>query len=260
MSEQAYRAGAFHPAARRGPGQNNGLAAPLAVVGLCIAALALVWALVNHVHSVEWRDAVILHDFTGLRGSPLDSVASDTLHLVDPVEFILWGVSLVALALARGRPRVAVAVVAVMALAPFTSERLKPILAHPHLQIGAVMVGPASWPSGHATAAAALAMCAVLVAPPHLRRLVATIGAVFCLVVGCFLLILAWHMPSDVIGGFLVATCWTAFAVAVLRASEQAWPTRSPPRHPAGGLPGPTAAPPVRPGGARPPGWPPSRG
>ncbi len=79
---------------------------------------------------------------------------------------------LVAVALARERPRVALAVVLVMALAPLSSETLKPLLAHPHVQIGTLHIDAASWPSGHSTAALALALCAVLVAPARLRPLV----------------------------------------------------------------------------------------
>ena len=138
---------------------------------------------------------------------------------------MLWGVALVAVALARERPRVALAVAAVMALAPLTAETLKPLLAHPHVPVGGVHIGAASWPSGHSTAALALALSAVLVAPAALRLLVATVGAVFALAVGCSLLILAWHMPSDVLGGYLVAAFWTALAVAALRAAERRWPT-----------------------------------
>ena len=78
-------------------------------------------------------------------------------------------------------------------------------------------IGAASWPSGHATAALALVLCAVLVAPARLRLLVAVVGAVFA-APWASLLILAWHMPSDVIGGYLVAALWIALAVAALRA------------------------------------------
>jgi membrane-associated phospholipid phosphatase len=35
---------------------------------------------------------------------------------------------------------------------------------------------------------------------------------------------LAWHMPSDVLGGYLVATFWTALAVAAVRAADRRWP------------------------------------
>jgi membrane-associated phospholipid phosphatase len=32
-------------------------------------------------------------------------------------------------------------------------------------------------------------------------------------------------MPSDVLGGYLVASCWAALAVAALRLAERRWPT-----------------------------------
>ena len=105
-------------------------------------------------------------------------------------------------------------------------ETLKPLLAHPHARVGDVHIGPASWPSGHSTAALALVLCAVLVTPARLRPVVAAVGGVFAVAVGCSLLILAWHMPSDVLGGYVVATLWMALAVAALRLAERRWPTR----------------------------------
>jgi membrane-associated phospholipid phosphatase len=194
------------------------------VAGLCLAALALVWVIAELVPAAQLKDAVLLHDFTLLSRHRVDGPASFLLHLLDPLQFVLWGVALMGVALARERPRVALAVAAVMALAPLTSEVLKPLLAHPHVQIGAVYIAPASWPSGHSTAVLALALSAVLVAPPRLRALVASIGGALAVAVGCALLILAWHMPSDVLGGYLVAAFWTAIAVAALRAADRRWP------------------------------------
>ncbi|MHB8235063.1 MAG: phosphatase PAP2 family protein, partial [Solirubrobacteraceae bacterium] len=46
------------------------------------------------------------------------------------------------------------------------------------------------------------------------------------LAIGAALLIRAWHMPSDVLGGYLLALAWTSLAVACLRASELLWPAR----------------------------------
>ena len=136
------------------------------------------------------------------------------------------------IALACERPRLALAVVAVMALAPLTTEILKPLLAHPHIQIGTIDINAASWPSGHSAAALALALSAVLVAPDRLRLLVAGLAGAFAAAVGCSLLILAWHMPSDVFGGYLVAAMWMALALAGLGAAERRWPSaaRSPRR------------------------------
>jgi membrane-associated phospholipid phosphatase len=107
----------------------------------------------------------------------------------------------------------------VLTLAPLSAQLLKPLLAHPHDVASGVSISSASWPSGHSTAAAALVLCAVLVSPARLRPLVAVLGGLFALAVGCALLILAWHMPSDVLGGYFLAALWVALAVAVLRAS-----------------------------------------
>ncbi len=204
----------------------SGAAGALALAVLCVAALALVWVVFELVPAAQVRDAVALHDFTRLSGPHVDHGAKVLLHLLDPLLFTIWGVVLVLFSLARGRPRVALAVAFVMALAPLASEILKPLLAHPHVSIGVTQVGSASWPSGHSTAAAALALCAILAAPDRLRPAVAVLGAAFTLAVGAALLIRAWHMPSDVLGGYLMAALWMALAVAALRASERRWPSR----------------------------------
>jgi membrane-associated phospholipid phosphatase len=210
----------------RRPDLRGGALAPLALAGLCVLVLVLVWALAELVPAVQWKDARLLYDFTLLSGPRVDGPASFLLHLLSPLQFVLWGVALMAVAIARERPRVALAVAAVMGLAPLTAETLKPLLAHPHFSVGDVFIGAASWPSGHATAAMALALSLVLVAPVRLRPLVASIGGLYVVAVGCSLLILAWHMPSDVLGGFLVASFWMALAVAALRFVDRRWPPR----------------------------------
>jgi membrane-associated phospholipid phosphatase len=229
MSGQAYTAAAMAPRSAVRRVERSGPASALAVAGVCLLALASVWLVASFVPTAEWKDALALHDFTLLSRPRVDGPANFLLHLLSPLQFILWGVALMAIALVRERSRLALAVAAVMGLAPATAETLKPLLAQPHIQIGVVHIGAASWPSGHATAAMALALSAVLVAPPRMRALVGSIGAVFVLAVGCSLLILAWHMPSDVLGGYLVATLWMALAVAALRAVDRRWPPRTRP-------------------------------
>jgi membrane-associated phospholipid phosphatase len=219
---------AYTTTSMRGGAQRTGrpdTAGPLGVAGLCLLALALIWVIAELVPAAHLRDALALRDFTLLSRPHVDGAANFLIHLLEPAIFIVWAAALVCIAIARGRPRVALAAAAVMALAPLTSETLKPLLAHPHAQVGAVYIGPASWPSGHSTAALALALGALLVAPARLRPLVAAFGAAFAAAVGCSLLILAWHMPSDVLGGYLVAILWAALAVAALRAAERRWPT-----------------------------------
>jgi membrane-associated phospholipid phosphatase len=229
MSEHAYTAGAMprgRAVERRG---RSGAAGALLLAGLCLAGLGLVWAMAELMPAVQVRDAVALRDFTLLSGPHVNMLADFLLRLLDPPLFTVWGAALVLYALARKRPRVALAVALVMGLAPLASELLKPLLAHPHVRVGSIYISPASWPSGHSTAAAALVLCALLVTPARLRPAVGALGAMFAAAVGCALLIRAWHMPSDVVGGYLMGALWMSLAVAGLRGAERRWPS-APPR------------------------------
>jgi membrane-associated phospholipid phosphatase len=201
-----------------------GVASALRVAALCALALALVWAVAELVPSAQIRDAVLLHRFTLLNGPHLDTAARTLLKLLDPGVMVCWGLALIFVAIARGLPREALACALVVGLAPLSADRLKPLLAHQHLSAGSTQIGAASWPSGHATAALALALCAVLVTPRRLRLPVAAAGIAFALAVGFALLVQAWHMPSDVVGGYLMAALWMALAVAGLRLAERRWP------------------------------------
>ena|SRR5437016_400212 len=231
MAGTAYTTATMRAGARA---ERSDPAGPLGVAGICLVALALIWAVVQLVPAAQFRDALALRDFTLLSRPHVDEAGNFLIQLFEPARYIVWGTVLVCVAIARRRPRSAIAVVAMMALAPLTADALKPLLAHPHVQVGAVHVGAASWPSGHSSAAAALVLSAVLVTPARLRPIVAVFGAAFAAAVGCALLILAWHMPSDVLGGYLVAALWAALAVAGLRASERRWPSRSRLSAPAG--------------------------
>jgi membrane-associated phospholipid phosphatase len=205
-------------------GYTGSPARALAVAGLLALALAAVWAIFSLVPSVHLKDASTLYKFTTLDTARTEAPLRFLLHLLDPSLFILWGIALVAVALAGDRPRTALAVAAVLALAPLSAEQLKPLVAHSHDSVEGVTIGAASWPSGHATAATALALCAVLVAPRRARPFVAILAGAYVAAVSFALLVLAWHMPSDVIGGILLASLWMALAVAALRASERRVP------------------------------------
>jgi hypothetical protein len=56
---------------------------------------------------------------------------------------------------------------------------------------------------------------------------VAVGGALFALGVSESVMLLAWHFPSDVVGGFLVATASALMVLAGLRAAEAHWPERT---------------------------------
>jgi membrane-associated phospholipid phosphatase len=218
-------------AAAKGP---RGYGGPLLLAAACVVGLALTWVLAALVPVTHDKDAIALYDFTRLDRPAIEAPARLLLDLLEPAFFIVWGIALVVIALSRGRGRVALAMVLVLSLAPASAELLKPLLAHPHAEVVPLYIKGASWPSGHATAATALVWCVLLVAPSNRRRALALLGVVLLAAVGCSLLILAWHMPSDVIGGYLLGTLWFALALLGLQASRRA-PTvyPSPPAEPA---------------------------
>ena len=202
------------------------------LIGALLAAIgvALVRLLAFNVHVFHHADAVTLHDFMSLDRQSIYQLITDIAHVADPAPYGLIGVLLVGLALARGRTRVAVAaLVILLGTAVTTDYILKPLLAAPRYDavLGGRQVPGASFPSGHATASMALALCAILVASQRVRPYVAALGAVFAIAVSYSFLTLGWHYPSDVLGGYLVAGAWTALTVAALRFADTRWPARS---------------------------------
>lgn len=217
MAGHAYTAAAGPRGVERGA-ENPGPAAPMFVAAACVVALTFVWMIAELVPAGRARDAALLGDFARRDTPSREAVGNFLLHLLDPGRFIIWAAIVVAVALWRQRPWLALTVAAAMGLAPLTAEILKPIAARSHLSAGFAQVGAASWPSGHATAAAVLVFCAVLVSSPRARPIVALIGGVYIFSVVVSLLVLHWHMPSDIVGGLLVAVLWTSIALAAARA------------------------------------------
>jgi membrane-associated phospholipid phosphatase len=176
------------------------------------------------------RDAAMLHGFVGLDRPGVHDAVVLVSHLADPAPYALAGLALVGVALLHGMRSRAVAVVALLVATGASTQALKHLLAQPRFEawLGTRQIGDAAWPSGHSTAAMTLALCAVLVAPPARRLVVALAAGAFAAGGGYAVLVLAWHFPSDVLGGFLVAAMWTALAVAALRVAEDE-PLRAPP-------------------------------
>jgi len=155
-----------------------------------------------------------LERFQNTRAGVLaDSIAA----LVNPLPYLLLAAVVVVIAASSRGLRGAAAVVFVLAAANITTQHLKPTLAAPR---DSLQVDAASWPSGHSTAAMALALCAVIAAPSIGRRAVAAAGALLALAVGVSVVLLGWHYPSDALGGFLIASSFACLAVAGLELSS----------------------------------------
>jgi membrane-associated phospholipid phosphatase len=195
--------------------------AKTALVGAAAGAvlLVLVWLAAFHLGLAKHADQSVLLGFTDLGRPRVSGFARAFAQVCDPVPFVCLGAVIVLAAFARGRSRVALATAALLAGANVTTQLLKPALAQPrpHALLGHLpTLSAASWPSGHATAAMSLALAAVLASPARWRPAVAAVGAVFAVAISYSMLTIDAHYPSDILGGFLVATTWTLLTVAAL--------------------------------------------
>ena len=190
--------------------------------GVLLAAIYLSW-------DVRVFDATAMDGFLDAQRPWPAGLIEGVAHLGDPEAVGLFGLALAAIALARGRPRYALAVILLLALTSVSSQLLKAVIDYPRHEavLSVSEVKPAAFPSGHATAAMTLALCGLLVAPARLRPLAALIGAVFALAVSYSVVALGWHFPSDVAGGFLVATGWALVIIAAIRLAARRWPERT---------------------------------
>ena len=215
---------------------------PLLAALACLLGLVALAALVLGAPAVRVRDNAILHGFVALDRPSVHGKIDFLVHLGDPLPYALAGLVCLGVALARRRGWRALAVVLLLPATEITTQVLKHALAEPRLTSWLPandQIGATAFPSGHSTAAMTVALCAVLVAPPALRAVTAVVGGAFAVAVGYGLLVLAWHFPSDVLGGFLVAGLWTSLAVAVLHrveAPEPAQRVRWEPLVPVGGV------------------------
>jgi membrane-associated phospholipid phosphatase len=203
----------------------------------CFVGLVVAGVLALAVPVARERDAAMLHGFVGLDRPSVHRAISFLAHLGDTLPYACAGLLCIAVALARRRGWRALAVAGLLAVTGVTTQALKHALAQPRLEHWLPeQVATNSWPSGHSTAAMTLALCAILVAPPALRAVTAMLGGAFAVGVGYAVLVLGWHYPSDVLGGFLVAGLWASLAVAMLHRIEALEPARRPVWEPLAGL------------------------
>jgi len=181
------------------------------------AAAALVYAAAFGAGAPHDLDGELGARLRRLEDTPLEIVWEALVLLIVPPVYAVLCIAAVAVALrVHGAARAFVAA-ALLATANLTTQFLKQALAEPrpHPDIDPP-VDPVSWPGGHSTAAMALALAALLAAPPARRALVARAGIGIALAVGLATVVMDWHYPSDVAGGFLVAGAYWAIAAAAL--------------------------------------------
>ncbi len=200
--------------------------APLAGCLVCTGGLGIVALLVNGSGSVQSLDRTLRDWLLADRGSEVESVARALAHLGDPLTMVLLLALACGIGWMRGRRREAVAALAVVVGANLTTQLLKVLVSHPRVRsiLGAEGFAWDGFPSGHTTSVASLTIAFALVVPERLRPLVWALGACLTTAVGCAMVALHRHFPSDVVGGVLVAGAWGFGALAVLRLLDRERP------------------------------------
>jgi membrane-associated phospholipid phosphatase len=201
---------------------------------VCVVLFSVLFGGVYYTDAGRWLDNAALDGFLATMSPGWVPEADAFARLLNPLPYAVWTAAIVATGLLRRAPRRAAAALVLLGGSAVTTQFLKPALAEWRFDGSLVgfdhavppVIVDAAFPSGHATAAMAVALAAVIVAPRALRPLVASLGALFALAIGFTLVALAWHFPSDIVGGYLVATTWCLLALAALRAADARWPER----------------------------------
>jgi len=151
---------------------------------------------------------------------PIHALAAVLVNLGDLSSLLVLLALACAIGLRHGRRREVLAAVVVVAGANLTTQVLKTTLEHARhkaFEHGIELPWPDSFPSGHTTAAASVAVALLLVVPAVRRPGAAVAGVAITAAVGFSVVILGWHYPSDVLGALLVVGAWGFAALAWLR-------------------------------------------
>ncbi|HLM26854.1 MAG TPA: phosphatase PAP2 family protein [Thermoleophilaceae bacterium] len=200
----------------------------LAAAGGCAGLFLLLLVAAYGSDAARRADATSLLGFVAVEpnGGSLPELMG---HFGDPGPVIFLGAVLAAVAALRGRPRVGAVIVLLIGITSISSQVLKAVLAYPRFEgsIGRAHVAPEAFPSGHSTAAMAVALSLVIAVPSRLRPLAALVGAGFALGVAFSVIALGWHFPSDAVGGFVLASGWALVLLAGLAALDERFPART---------------------------------
>ena len=145
-------------------------------------------------------------------------IITDTvLNTMSVVSIAAAIAAVVFIALLRGRVGLALVALLFIAGANLTTQLLKAGLYRPIYGVDKVRDQAGnSFPSGHTTAAAAVAVALVFVLPARVRGIGAVLGAAFAGLVGVATLSAGWHRPSDAVAAMLVVGGWACLAGLVL--------------------------------------------
>lgn len=182
----------------------------------------------------EWDDSALLE--ARLLPEAVWDTCDTLLRVIRIPSILAVTAACLAIALVRQQVLTGIVVVVAMGAAVVSAEAIKFLTPRPDLAPTFTLMvdnaGANTFPSGHATIAAALCLGTILVAAPRWRSWLSTVGFVLIGVVGCSTVIAGWHRPSDAIGGIAFATVWMALAglaLALVRGAKvETRPSRLP--------------------------------
>ena len=193
--------------------------APLFAAFACAVLIVPLAVLAYSFDPVETVDRNLLFDLRREAGFG-HVFGAAFVNLGDLAALLVMLAAVCLIGLGFGRRREVLVAIVVVAGANVTTQVLKGVLEHARTKAferGWELPWPDSFPSGHTTAAASIAVALLLVVPAGYRLLAAGVGLGLTGVVGLSVVILGWHYPSDVFGAFLVVGTWGFCALAYLR-------------------------------------------
>ncbi len=199
---------------------------PLLAAGACFAAFALLAYAAYSVGPIEHLDLRVFLHFQ-LEDSSGRFLANVLVHLGDLGPLLVMMAAIVALGLHFGRRREVLAAIAVIVGANLVTQVLKIALEHSRQATPGggsrsywahLLPSSDAFPSGHTTAAAAVAVALLLVVPARYALGAATVGILLVASVAGSVVVSGWHYPSDALGAMLIAAACGFLAIAALRA------------------------------------------
>lgn len=185
----------------------------LAAAALCAAGvLVLAHAAVGTARGQRLDELILLA--AQADQSPMTTVIFPVLNTVTVPVIVTALVIAAIIALIQQRTSMAVHIVVLVAGAAATSQILKRLLVQRVLLADNLQVTPNSFPSGHTTLAAAIAVALTLAVPRAVRGPVAIAGAAWTAIAGIGTIAGGWHRPSDVLGALLVVGAWSFLVLA----------------------------------------------
>ena len=184
---------------------------------LCGVATAGVYLLFVRTGLGQRLDMAALAGTDALPGT----VVVDAWTLLDAVGITTLAIiafTIGALAVVRGRYGLALVAAVVVVGSNLTTQVLKHVVLDRPFLVPGSPIHPNSYPSGHATVAASLAVAAFLVVPHRLRAPTALAATAFGAGVGLATVVAGWDRPSDVIGAGVVVGAWAGLASGLLLA------------------------------------------